>query len=254
MLLLSAATRRSSALQPPSSLRVGALLARMTRPLSSAAPSSGGGGRGGRRPDTPPWERSRQPLPAIEQKLNRDFDEMWGAMQERLDASSEPRLRAPPPLPPTYVSETWAPASLVSSLPNENALTFRTRFYIDSTGQQQFHSVKVQLTVRIQQLGLSKVEEARLVSVARPHYRKKGHQLLLSCSRYLEVPRNKAHLRETVAKLLADTRANAAAHAASPDAERPLAARRQPWLPGDYSNVYRKRPPTYHKIMHKSPG
>jgi hypothetical protein len=240
-----------------SQLRVRALAgaaATHARALSSSAASAGrrGGERGGRASAALPWERARQ-VPAVERRLQEELQELVDVYKERMDFSPEPQLRGPPPSPPTHVVETWAPAALVSPLPAENALTFRTRFYIDSTGQQQFHSVKVQLSVKIGRLGLAADEEARLLAVARPYYRKRGHELALSCSRYLEVPRNKAHLRRVVAQLLADARANAAAHAATPDAELPLAARSHPWLPGD-ARAFRRRPPTYHKIEHKSPG
>ena len=50
-----------------------------------------------------------------------------------------------------------------------------------------------------------------------------------------------------------EARANADAHAATPDAELPLAARSQPWLPDDH-RAFKRRPPTYFKTQHKSPG
>ena len=183
--------------------------------------------------------------------------ELSDAIEDRLnfkqDLYGDPRLRTTPPPPPTHIAETWAPAELVSPVPEENALTFRTRFYIDATGQQPFQSCKVQLDVSIRRLGLSKAEEARLIAVARPHYRKRGHTLMLGCSRYLEATRNKAHLRQTVGRLLADARENAAAFEETPDSERPLAARKWPWLPRD-KRAYRGRPKNHLKIFHKSPG
>ena len=236
MLLRRAATRLL--------LRAGGAPARAPRALAATRFLS----------SSPPGGRRQPPtLSPREQKLNSDLEEIFSEFQKRLDYSAEPQLRGPPPPPPKHISESWAPAALVSPVLAENALNFRTRFYIDSTGQQQYHSVKVQLNVKIRRLGLSAAEEARLLAVARPHYRKNGHELVLACSRYLEVPRNKAHLRETVSKLLADARANAEAHEATPDAEKPLAARQEPWLAGD-RRAFRRRPPTYHKNMHKSPG
>lgn len=220
---------------------LGAFGTSRARMLSSSPPT---GGRGSRR------EANMSPR---EKQLNQESQDIWAVFKERFEYSAEPKLRSAPQPPPTHISETWAPTALVSPVPAENALAFRTRFYIDSTGQQQYHSVKVQLTVKVRKLNLSAEEEARLVAVARPHYRSKGHELVLACSRYLEVPRNKAHLRQTVGRLLADARANAAAHAATPDAERILASRRAPWLPRD-PRAFRRRPPTYHKTMHKSPG
>ena len=200
----------------------------------------------------PPRTRPQR-LPAHQQVVD-EHNELWSHFEERLRLGApEPKLRGPPPPPQTKVLETWAPAALVAPDAADNALTFRTRFYIDSTGRQQFHSVKVQMNVKIRRLGLSSAEEARLLAVARPHYRKRGHELVMSCIRYLEVPRNKAHLRQTIGRLLADARANADAHANTPDAERPLAARRRPWLAAD-TRAYRRRPPGFFKITHKSPG
>ena len=189
----------------------------------------------------------------MDKRLNEELDEIVANFNERFNAGAEPEFRGPTPPAPTNISETWAPAALVSETADENALCFRSRFYIDATGKQQYHSVKVQLNVKIRKLGLSAEEEARLVAVARPHYKKKGHELLLSCSRYLEVPRNKAHLRQTVEKLLADARANAATHAEAPDVEKPLAARAVPWIAGD-PRAYRGRPKHYFRPKKKSPG
>lgn len=237
--------RRAAGLSPLARLLPRpAPLATAVRLLSSAPPRGGGGPPGGRRGQT---------LSPQEAKLQADMEELIGHMEDRLNYGNDPKLRGPPPPTPTHIAETWAPSALVSPLPAENALTFRTRFYIDSTGQQQFHSVKVQMNVNIKKLGLEPAEEARLVAVARPHYRSKAHELLMSCSRYLEVPRNKAHLRQTVGKLLADARANAAAHAATPEDELPLAVRSQPWIAGD-RRAFRRRPPLFHRPRKKSPG
>jgi len=217
---------------------------------AAAAPlralSTRGGGGGGR--------REQEPLSPREAKLKQDMEDIVQAMEDRMKFSQDPpKLRGLPPPPPTHVHETWAPAALVSPLPEENALTFRTRFYIDATGLQQNHSVKVQVNVKIKRLGLSAEEEARLIAVSRQYYRKKSHELQLACQRYLEVPRNKAHLRGVISRLLADARTNATAHAETPDAQKPLAARAEPWLAGD-KRAFQRRPPLYFKVTHKSPG
>ena len=201
----------------------------------------------------PPPRGRRDNVSPRETQLMSDLETAFGLYDDRMDASTPPRLRGAPPPPLTHILETWAPAALVSPLREENALTFRTRFYIDATGQQQYYSAKVQLNINIRRLGLGADEEARLLAVARPFYRKKNHELHMSCTRYLEVARNKAHLRQTVSHLLADARTNARAHAATPDAELPLAARSQQWLPGDH-RTYRRHPPKKFKKTHKSPG
>jgi hypothetical protein len=205
------------------------------------AASSGTGGRAGR-PRGPP-------LSLAEQKIRAEEEEMSAAFWKKLNTGPEPRLRGAPPLPSTDHAESWAPGHLVSSLPVENALQFRTRFYIDSVGQQPAYANKVQVAVSLPRLGLSESEMARLLAVARPNYNHKRRELLFTCRRYAEVARNKEELRLRVEQLLADAREHSCDIA--PDEELPLAARARPWLPGD-RRVYKGRPKR--KLNKGSPG
>ena len=188
---------------------------------------------------------------AAEQQLLDSEAKARVAVWQKLDAAGpEPVFRPPPPMPPTTHVETWAPAALVSADPAQNALRFVTRFYIDATGEQPQHAKKVQLFVKLGLLGLSAAERSRLLAVAGPHYDRKRGELRFTCDRHAEVARNKAELRETVARLVADAREHADGHASAPDAQLPLAARRRPWLPRD-PRAYRGERPNRFK---NSPG
>ena len=188
--------------------------------------------------------------PPLSEAARRELEAEAGirsAMWEKLNsAGPEPRFRPPPPMPPTSHSETWAPASLVSDNPSENALTFVTRFYIDATGEQPDYANKVQLTVNVSKLGLNEQERSRLLAVTSRHYNRKRDELLFTCRRYTEVARNKAELRETVARLVADAREQAEAHASTAESELPLLSRSRPWAPRD-PRAYRGHPPNRFK-------
>ena len=93
--------------------------------------------------------------------------------------------------------------------PEAGALRFRTRFYLDSVGKQPDYANKVQLTVKVSELGLSELEKQRLLAVASRHYDRKRGVLVLTSRHYAEVARNKAMLRDTVRQLVADARENA---------------------------------------------
>ena len=166
------------------------------------------------------------------------LDEQTEAIEEKIlgrlrFGEEKIEFRKPPPPPPSNFAETWVPRSRVSAIPDENALTFRTRYYTDSTMKQPVYANKVQLTVRVPQLGLSELERNRLIAVAGTRYNRKREEQLLTCTRHAETPLNKVELRRTLSGLLADARENAEAHAATPDSEQPFAARRIPWHPGD---------------------
>ena len=185
---------------------------------------------------------SRGPnLSQAEQRLREEERRIHDKFWERVKVGAEPRFRSPVPPPPTTHHESWAPAAYVSPDPLDNALSFRTRFYIDATGEQPDHQRKVQLVVKVSKLGLSALERARLIAVGNRHYNRKRGELLLTCSRYAEVARSKAELRETVRGLVADAKENAEAHASTPDSELPLACRSRPWFPRD-PRSYRGHP------------
>ena len=166
---------------------------------------------------------------------------------------TEPQLRKPVPLPPATHVETWANAALVSANPNENALSFRTRFYSDATGVQPDYAKKVQLVVSVAKLQLTSLEERRLLAVANRQYIRRRHELLFTCDLHADTARNKAELRAQLGRLLADARENAEAHALTPDSELPLAWRSRPWMPRD-RRAYKKKPNRTMRKASKTPG
>ena len=165
--------------------------------------------------------------------------------------SPKNKLRSEAPLPPTTHVETWVNRAYISGTQMENALSFRTRFYIDATGEQRQESSKVQMVVKVSKLGLSDLEEKRLIAVALPNYTHKKREFRFSCNRYLELGRNKDELRQRMALLLADAKQNAEAHAQIPDSELPIAVRSRPWLPRDKRAIL-NRPKR--KLNKGSPG
>ena len=185
-------------------------------------------------------------MATLQEQEEASFQAIW----EKLNTGPEPRYRSPTPMPQTTHVETWAPADAVSDEKLENALEFRTRFYIDAgynALKQPQYAKKAQLTVRLAALDLSEKERARLLAVAYPFYDRKRNALRLSCNRYHEPARNKAELRQKVRMLLADARENADSHAETPDARLPLSARSRPWKPGDH-RMYVGRP---HRKLNK---
>ena len=229
------------------------------RALCQSSSSSDGGGDPASASSPPQQQQQQQQrrqgewgVAPHEERLLREEAEVNAEIWERLNRSSpEPKLRSPVPEPPTTHLETWANRAYISEIPEENALSFRTRFYIDSTGEQPDYSNKVQLVVKVSKLGLTPLEERRLIAVALPNYHRKRKELHFSTRRYDEVGRNKEFLRRRVAALLEDARENAEGHDLLPDSELPLAARRRPWLPGD-TRVGSNRPKR--KLNQGSPG
>lgn len=211
----------------------GSALTRRPAPVSllarALAGGPGGGGRGGRRNLSPQQEKW--------EKIDKDLEEeIFRRMQ-----GPERQLRAPTPPPPTTHHETWVPASRVSSDVAENALSFRTRFYIDATGGMPGQN-KVRLVVKLAKLGLSEAEERRLVAVASRgnNYDPKARELKMSCGLHHEIGRNKEELRRTLGRLVLDARQNAESHAAAADEDLPLFQRSRPWLKD--TKYYRGRP------------
>lgn len=222
------------------------------------SPSASDGGGDPASASSPPQEQQQQQrrqaawIDPLEERMEREEEDVKAAIWERLNrASPEPRLRSPVPEPPTTHLETWANRAYISEIPDENVLSFRTRFYIDSTGEQPEYSNKVQLVVKLAKLGLTPLEERRLIAVALPNYHRKRKELHFSTQRYDEVGRNKEFLRRRFASLLEDARENAEGHDLIPDEELPLAARRRPWLPRD-TRVGSNRPKR--KLNQGSPG
>ena len=213
---------------------------------------SGDGGPPQRQQQQQQQQQSQPFRSAREDALANEEAEVEAAVWERLNRGSpEPKLRSPVPRPPTTHLETWANRGYVSALPDENALSFRTRFYIDSTGEQPDYANKVQLVVKLSKLGLTPLEERRLIAVALPNYDRKRKELRFSTMRYDEVGRNKDFLRQRMAALLEDARENAEAHSLIPDKQLPFAARSRPWLPRD-PRVTHHRP--QRKLNKGSPG
>jgi len=200
-----------------------------------------------------PGERrggNKQQLTEAQERQMQKERELESKIWERLQDSPSPRLRSEPPSPPTTHRESWAPASLVSADPADNVLHFTTRMYIDATGQQPEWANKVELVVKVSQLGLNYLEQSRLVAVALRQYDRKRGELKLTCRRYAEVARNKSELRMTLRRLIVDAQQNAAAHASTPESQLPLAVRQRPWYAGD-SRAYRGHRPNRFK---NSPG
>ena len=168
-------------------------------------------------------------LTESQQRQDRMEEELEEKIWEKLHATPEPRLRSEVPLPPTTHRESWTPAALVSDQPAENVLNFSSRFYIDASGEQPAWANKVELSVKVAQLGLSELEQRRLVAVAARQYDRKRRELRFTCRLHAEVAKNKQELRATLGKLLADAREHAAAHAQTPDSQLPLALRQRPW-------------------------
>lgn len=182
---------------------------------------------------SPPIERKSY-ADRQEEELRRQEMEFDQFFWERIRRSApEPKLRSPVPPPPSTHLETWANRDYVSANVDENALSFRTRFYIDAMGEQPDYAHKVQLVVKLSKLGLTPLEERRLIAVALPHYNRKRKELHFSCTQFAEVGRNKDVLRRQMAALIADARENAEGHAQISDSELPLAVRSRPWLPRD---------------------
>lgn len=144
---------------------------------------------------------------------------------QRLNFNPEPKLRLPPPPVPGTHQESWAPAAHVSSVPDENALSFRSRYYISASDKPPPGANKVVLVAQVPRLGLSEEETARLIAVAGSKYNRNKRELRLTSTKFTEPQRNKADLRRILDSLLADARENAAAHAATPDKRLPLADR-----------------------------
>lgn len=101
----------------------------------------------------------------------------------RTDGGGVPKFRLPPPPAPTTHSESWALASHISPDPEENVLSFRTRFYLESSmaftnGLQPEYQTKVVMMVKIHKLGLSAEEVQRILAVCPPNWYDKKTRLL----------------------------------------------------------------------------
>jgi len=161
------------------------------------------------------------------------FDEIEEDMQQAfLERFSGPlpKLREPPTPPADSLPlETWAPPSLVSAEYEQNVLSFRTRYFHDSSEWTPPETKKVVLRVMPHRLGLNRDERRRLRAVVGlDRYPVSSGQLKLTCSRHMEPHRNKQALREMLELLIADAKANPQRRDAD-DAQLPLAARSRPW-------------------------
>ena len=96
-----------------------------------------------------------------QQRVQKLEDELEQMIDEKLHAPPAPRLRSAPPAPPVTHRESWAPAAHVSEQPAENILHFTARMYIDASGKQPEWANKVEMSVKLSQLGLSDTEQQR---------------------------------------------------------------------------------------------
>ena len=162
---------------------------------------------------------------------------------ERLSSPAElqPQFRKPvPPVPDTHV-ESWVPASRAAP-PSEAPLTFESRYYLESGGDQTEGARRVKVHVRVDRLGLTEAEVRRLVAVAcrGSNFDRRARVLKLSCDKHPLPAQNKDELRRMVGRLVADAKENAEAHAKTPGHELPLIDRERPWWPDD-RRAYRGR-------------
>jgi len=169
-------------------------------------------------------QRRGPPQSAAEVAMNEDEKKVDVLISEKL-LGYQPKLRGPAPPAPAWLNESWVPAANVSADPLENALEFRTRFYVSASGKQPEGAGKVVLKIKCRQLGLAPGELARLRSVAGDRYDRGSDELRLSSGRHEEPHKNKLELRALLGRLVADARENAAAHAATPQHLLPLADR-----------------------------
>lgn len=229
-------TLSQSAIRPPTvgGIHIGAPPSALLRWSNSPFRALSSNPRGGKQ-----LTEAQQRLENQEEELD---EQIWG----KLNSTPEPRLRSDPPLPPTTHRESWAPASLVAADPAENVLRFTSRMYIDATGEQPEWANKVELVVKVSKLGLSVLEQRRLLAVASRQYNRKRGELMFTCRRYADVARNKMELRATLGKLITDARQNSDAHAAMPDSQLPLAVRSRPWIARD-PRAYRGQRPNRFK-------
>ena len=204
-------------------------LADVRRALSSA---SSGGSMKWPNPILGDYEetlRKRGPGTAAEQNLETERQEYEDALMARLALLGHPKeIRGNAPLPPTFKVESWVPEANVSPNAEENALMFRTKYYLQASGMQVAGHQTVKLTVKCRRLGLSQGELGRLAAVAGPRFDRKSGELKLVCATHEEQHKNKAELRALLGRLLDDARHNAAAHERIPQNRLPLDARRLP--------------------------
>ena len=167
-----------------------------------------------------------------QEKLIKESDAAHDQLVERMQAFV-PKFRLPPAPAPITHYESWVPAWHVSAELNENALNFRTRYYLNASGMQPPGASKVELVVQTAHLDLSALELERLAAVAGKKYNVSNGELKLTSNAYPESHRNKADLRRTLQMLLEDARENADSHSRAPTGRLPLAARggRERWLP-----------------------
>ena len=173
-------------------------------------------------------KRGKQ-VTAAEQNLEKERTDYEDALMARLALLGHPKeIRGNAPLPPTFKTESWVPEANVSPIPEENALTFRTKYYLQASGLQVAGHQTVKLLVKCRQLKLSQGELARLAAVAGPRFDPRSDELKLVCGTHELQHKNKAELRALLGRLLDDARQNAAAHALIPQNRLPLHARRLP--------------------------
>ena len=159
---------------------------------------------------------------AAAEKERTDYED---ALMARLELLGHPKeIRGDAPLPPTFKTESWVPEANVSPIEEENALTFRTKYYLQSSGLQVAGHQTVKLAVKCRQLGLNQSELDRLAAVAGPRFDRRSDELKLVCGKHELQHKNKAELRALLGRLLDDARENAAAHALIPQNRLPHVA------------------------------
>ena len=164
-----------------------------------------------------------------EANLEKERTDYEDKLMARLELLGHPKeIRGDAPLPPTFKTESWVPEANVSPIAEENALMFRTKYYLQASGLQVAGHQTVKLAVKCRQLGLSQIELDRLAAVAGPRFDRRSDELKLVCGKHELQHKNKAELRALLGRLLDDARENAAAHALIPQNRLPLHARRLP--------------------------
>ena len=168
-------------------------------------------------------------LTAAESAAKKEKQAYEEALMKRMELfGHEKRIRGEAPLPPTFKTESWVPEANVSPIAEENALIFRTKYYLQASGLQVAGHQTVKLAVKCRQLGLSEAELERLAAVAGPRFDPQHGVLKLVCGKHEQQHKNKAELRALLGRLLDDARENAEAHALIPQNRLPLHARRLP--------------------------
>ena len=207
----------------PSLLRLSAF------PLAAPAPRALASIPNPYMPDFEEATRRRRQRTGAEERQEAERADWDQKIMDRLKEMGHPaQIRGPAPAPPTFKEESWVPEANISPIPEENALVFKVKYYLQASGMQVAGHQRVHLTVKCRQLGLSEDELDRLAAIAGPRYNRSRGELKLVCGKHEQHHKNKAELRALLSRLLDDARQHAEVHKSIPQNRLPLHARKLP--------------------------